>query len=56
PQWYTITIIIQSKQLLQAVEHLRAIGGTQVIASPVRYVFMENSPTFAQLTQTLNHT
>jgi ATP phosphoribosyltransferase len=54
--WYTITIIIDSKKLLPAVEHLRAIGGTQTIVSPVRYVFMESSPTFTRLLETLNTT
>lgn len=54
--WFTITIIIDSKNLLKAVEHLRTIGGTQVIVSPVRYVFMEDSPTFARLLTILNNT
>lgn len=54
-QWYTVTIIISSSDLLPAVEHMRAIGGTQTIVSPVRYVFMENSPTFAHLVDQLEH-
>jgi ATP phosphoribosyltransferase len=48
-QWYTATIIVDSKNLFKAVEHLRSIGGTQTIVSPVRYVFLEHSPTFARL-------
>ncbi|MBZ0283281.1 MAG: ATP phosphoribosyltransferase [Anaerolineae bacterium] len=53
-QWYTVTIIIPSSSLLLAVEHIRAIGGTQTIASPVRYVFMENAPTFMRLLKSLS--
>ncbi len=52
-QWYTVTIIIHAKNLLAAVEHLRAIGGTQTVAVPARFVFLENSPTFERLRQAL---
>ena len=52
-QWYTATIIIASKNLLQAVEHLRTIGGVQAIATPVRYIFMEQSSTYAKLLDAL---
>jgi ATP phosphoribosyltransferase len=47
--WYTVTIIIASKHLLDAMQHLRGIGGTQTIVTPVRYVFMETSPSFQRL-------
>ncbi len=53
-QWYTLTVIISNNELLQAVEHLRAIGGTHTIAVPVRYVFMEESPTYANLLKQLS--
>jgi ATP phosphoribosyltransferase len=52
-QWYTVTLTIQSKQLLEAVEYLRSIGGTQVTATPLRYVFLEQSSTFAKLVEQL---
>jgi ATP phosphoribosyltransferase len=52
--WYTATVIIASRDLLQGVEHLRAIGGTQTIVTPVRYVFLENSPTFTHLLKQLD--
>jgi ATP phosphoribosyltransferase len=51
--WHTVTIIIESKNLLKAVQHLRAIGGTQTIVSPVRYIFMETSPSFTRLVEHL---
>lgn len=45
-KWYTLTIIVASQNLLPAMEHIRSIGGTQTIASPVRYIFLEQSPSF----------
>lgn len=53
-RWFTVTIIVASKDLLHGVEHLRAIGGTQTIVTPVRYVFLENSPTFKRLLENLS--
>ncbi|MFN8529631.1 MAG: ATP phosphoribosyltransferase [Anaerolineae bacterium] len=51
--WYTITVIIPNKNLLKAVEHLRQIGGTQTTVTPVRYVFLEGSPTYHKLVERL---
>jgi ATP phosphoribosyltransferase len=48
-RWFTVTIIVPDKELLRSVEYLRTIGGTQTIVTPVRYVFLENSPTFTRL-------
>ncbi len=53
-QWFTITIIIPSARLLEAVEYIRTIGGSQTIVSPVRYIFLEKSPTFARLIAALS--
>lgn len=47
--WFTVTIIIANSDLLPAMEHIRAIGGTQTIVSPVRYIFLEQSPIFQRL-------
>ncbi len=52
--WHTVTIIISSNNLLKAVEYLRQLGGTQCIVVPVRYVFLEQSPTFARLKEALS--
>ena len=51
--WYTLTVIIASDQLLPAVEHLRSIGGSHTSALPIRYMFMEESPTFVHLLKLL---
>ncbi len=52
-QWYTLTIIVAGDRLLKAVEYLRTVGGTQTSAVPIRYVFLEESPTFARLLEAL---
>lgn len=53
-QWYTVTIIVSNKDLLRAVEYVRSIGGTQTTVTPVRYIFLERSPTFARLLDAIN--
>lgn len=52
-QWHTVTITIPFKDLLEATEHIRATGGTQIIASPVRYIFLRESPTYTRLLEIL---
>lgn len=52
-RWHTVTVIVSGKKLLEAVEYLRDIGGMQTVVTPVRYVFMEQSPTFARLLEAL---
>jgi ATP phosphoribosyltransferase len=51
--WFNVTVIVQRKSLLGAVAHMRAIGGTQATVIPVRYVFMEQSPSYRKLLQAL---
>jgi ATP phosphoribosyltransferase len=53
-RWHTVTITVENKHLMQAVEYLRSIGGTQIITTPVRYIFLEQSPTFEALLKVLN--
>jgi ATP phosphoribosyltransferase len=48
-QWYTVTIIVHTKDLLQAVEYLRSIGASQMSSIPLRYAFLDNSPTYTRL-------
>jgi len=51
--WHTVTIIVGQKNLLNAMEHLRAAGGKQVIAVPVRYIFLDQSSTYTALVEAL---
>ncbi len=52
-RWFTVTIIVANANLLPAMEHIRAIGGSQTIVSPVRYIFLEKSPIFQRLLELL---
>ncbi|MBI1277036.1 MAG: ATP phosphoribosyltransferase [Anaerolineaceae bacterium] len=51
--WFTVTIIVANAHLLPAMEHIRSIGGSETIVSPVRYIFLEQSPIFQQLLKRL---
>jgi len=53
-RWFCATIIVPSAHLLEAVAHLRAIGGTQSTAIPVRYVFLPQSPSYQLLLDRLD--
>ncbi|MBZ0303650.1 MAG: ATP phosphoribosyltransferase, partial [Anaerolineae bacterium] len=53
-QWHTLTLIVESSNLLTAIEHLRSIGGTQTSVVPIRYAFLEESPTYSHLLHLLN--
>jgi ATP phosphoribosyltransferase len=48
--WYAVTIVIERGRLLEAVGHLRAIGGTSVTVSQPNYVFSSESAGQAGLT------
>lgn len=39
--WYAINIIVQKPHLAQAIQELRAIGGSGVIVTEVKYIFEE---------------
>lgn len=51
--WFTITINILAKDVLKAVNYLRDIGSSQVVVSPVNFVFQSESPNFARLKRLL---
>jgi ATP phosphoribosyltransferase len=51
--WFTVTLIVSQKKLLNAVEHVRAMGGRHAIATPVRYIFLDQAPTYVKLLETL---
>ncbi len=52
-QWYAVTVMIRSQDLLATVTHLRSIGGMQTTVTPARYVFLEHSPSFTALANLL---
>jgi ATP phosphoribosyltransferase len=51
--WFTVTLILPNKQLLQGVDVLRSLGATDVIVTPVRYLFMDHAPTYKRLCEAL---
>jgi ATP phosphoribosyltransferase len=52
-RWYTVTVTVKTKNVLQAVEHFRTIGAAQITTSPIDYVFHENSATYSTLLERL---
>lgn len=52
--WYTVTINIMSHDLLSAVNYLRQIGSSQVVVSPVNFVFQQQSPSYTRLLEALS--
>lgn len=53
-QWFTITITVGNKHLLTSIEHLRALGAKQATVTPLRYLFLESSPSFSRLNEHLS--
>lgn len=39
--WFAVNIVVQQKQLFDAINELRAIGGSGVIVAPCTYIFEE---------------
>ncbi|MDZ4768004.1 MAG: ATP phosphoribosyltransferase [Chloroflexota bacterium] len=52
--WYTVTLIVSSRDVLAAVDHLRLCGAAQTTVTPIRYAFMASSPTYQRLTTALS--
>jgi ATP phosphoribosyltransferase len=46
PGWFAVNIIVRRNYLFQAINELRAIGGSGVIVSPVAYIFEEEPPRY----------
>jgi len=47
--WYAISIIVRKQRLVQAVEQLRAIGGSGVVVTPATYIFEDEPATYRRL-------
>jgi ATP phosphoribosyltransferase len=41
--WYAATVIVGAGELQEAIDHLRAVGGTGISVLPLRYLFDERS-------------
>jgi len=47
--WYAVNIIVRKDQLAQAINELRAIGGSGVIVTPVSYIFEEEPQAYKEM-------
>jgi ATP phosphoribosyltransferase len=47
--WHAISIIVRKQRLVQAVEQLRAIGGSGVVVTPATYIFEDEPTTYRKL-------
>jgi ATP phosphoribosyltransferase len=52
-RWYAVAIVVRDDVLLDAVEHLRAVGGSGVTVLPATYVFENRSLHFERLLEAL---
>ncbi|MCS7260257.1 MAG: ATP phosphoribosyltransferase [Anaerolineae bacterium] len=51
--WYAISIIVRQERLVQAVQQLRAIGGSGVVVTPATYIFEDEPATYRRLVAAL---
>jgi ATP phosphoribosyltransferase len=51
--WHAISIIVRQERLVQAVQQLRAIGGSGVVVMPATYIFEDEPTTYRQLVAAL---
>jgi ATP phosphoribosyltransferase len=54
PHWFAVHIVVRRSQLFQAINELRAIGGSGVIVTPVTYIFEEEPPRYSAMLQALS--
>ncbi|XP_020889920.1 ATP phosphoribosyltransferase 1, chloroplastic isoform X2 [Arabidopsis lyrata subsp. lyrata] len=51
--YYAIVICVPKKTLYDSVKHLRAVGGSGVLVSPLTYIFDEDTPRWGQFLRNL---
>jgi ATP phosphoribosyltransferase len=52
-RWYAVALVVREDFLLDAVEHLRAVGGSGVTVLPATYVFENRSLHYERLIEEL---
>jgi ATP phosphoribosyltransferase len=55
-EWYAVNVVVRKEKIMQAVQELRAIGGSGVVVSPVTYIFEEEPARFMRLREELKKT
>ncbi len=53
PNWYAVNVIVPRSRIFQAINELRAIGGSGVVVMPVTYIFEEEPPRYMAMLQAL---
>ncbi len=53
PQWFDVHIVVRKDRLFDAVNELRAIGGSGVVVTPVMYIFEEEPPRYKAMLEAL---
>ena len=54
--WYASTILVKRSQVLEAVEHLRSLGGNGIAVTPLTYLYHEKSEAYERLRVALEGT
>ncbi|HLF02877.1 MAG TPA: ATP phosphoribosyltransferase [Anaerolineales bacterium] len=54
--WHAVNIIVRKDRITQAVQQLRAIGGSGVIVSPVTYIFEEEPERYRAMLEAMRNT
>ncbi|WP_110517088.1 ATP phosphoribosyltransferase [Herpetosiphon llansteffanensis] len=52
--WYAVSLVVDSANILPAIDHLRSIGSSGITVLPVHYVFAERSQSFAALSELMH--
>lgn len=52
--WYSVSVVVRSDRLPQAITELRYIGGSGIIVSPVSYIFEEEPPRYKAMLAALS--
>ncbi len=51
--WRSVSIVVRKDRIIPAVRALRAVGGSGVIVSPVKYIFEEEPPRYKAMLEAL---
>ncbi len=52
-RWYAVNLIVPRAQVFQAINELRAIGGSGVVVMPLTYIFDEEPPRYRAMLEKL---
>ncbi len=53
PNWYAVQVVVRRDRLFEAINELRAIGGSGVVVTPVIYIFEEEPARYRAMMEAL---